>query len=92
MQYKCEGDYLCCSGQGDWEDEGRVPFLSLLEKLTKSSQALVSTHKLMEDYSIKTYLEGWIADFYLVLGLKVLTCTSNSFGGMDVKLFFHSKR
>lgn len=45
VQYKCEGDYLCCSGQGDWEDEGQVPFLSLLEKLTKSSQALVSTHK-----------------------------------------------
>ena len=48
----------------------------------------------MEDYSSKTYLGGMESRFFflLVLGLKELTCSSNSYGGMDVKLLFHSKR
>lgn len=41
LQFKCEQDYLCSSEPNSGDQRDSVPFLSLIEKLIKSSQAVV---------------------------------------------------
>lgn len=41
LQFKCEQDYMCSSEPNSGDPGDSVPFLSLIEKLIKSSLALV---------------------------------------------------
>lgn len=46
LQFKCEQDYLCSSEPNSGDQRDSVPFLSLIEKLIKSSEAVVCFYSL----------------------------------------------